>query len=267
MSVLAGRGFDGRDSETSAPVALVNEALARQLWPDQTPLGRRVRLSPQGPPLEVVGMVANTKLLMLWEEPRPLLLRPIAQDVPGSGVIHIVSPMDPDGLADSVRRAMQSVDASITPYDIQTMTRHLDGGNGFLLFRVGAVIAAVFGLLGVVLASTGVYGVMACHVSQRTVEFGVRMAMGADRRIILRDVLTRGAWLAAIGISLGVAIAASVARLMRTVLLGVSPYDPTIYAVLSVALAAVCLTASLIPARRATSIDPDRGASCVLRKR
>ena len=256
VSVLAGRGFDGRDSETSAPVALVNEALVRQLWPDQTPLGRRVRLSPQGPALEVVGMVANTKLLMLWEEPRPLLLRPIAQDAPGSGVIHIVSQLDPDRLADSVRRALQSVDASITPYDVQTMTRHLDGGNGFLLFRVGAVIAAAFGLLGVILASTGVYGVMACHVSQRTVEFGVRMAMGADRTLILRDVLTRGAWLAAIGISLGIAIAASIARLMRTVLLGVSPYDPAIYVALSVALAAVCLAASLIPARRATSVDP-----------
>ena len=98
VSVLAGRGFDGRDSETSPPVALVNEALARQLWPEQTPLGWRVRLSPQGPALEVVGMVANTKLLMLWEEPRPLLLRPIAQNVPGSAVIHIVVSWIPTGL-------------------------------------------------------------------------------------------------------------------------------------------------------------------------
>jgi ABC-type antimicrobial peptide transport system permease subunit len=134
------------------------------------------------------------------------------------------------------------------------MSRYLGGGNGFFLFRIGAAIAGGFGLLGL-LASTGVYGVMACHVTQRATEFGVRMAMGADRGAILRDVLLRGARLAAIGTSSGLLAAAGVARFLRVVL-GVNPFDPATYVTLALVLAAVCLLAAFVPAWRATAVDP-----------
>jgi len=256
VPVRSGRAFDERDNERSTPVGIVNEMLASQMWPGSNPIGRRVRMEDNGPWIDIIGVVANSKLMVVWETPRPLLLRPLAQQVPGSAAMEVVMSVAPGPLTDTVRRTIQAADTNVTPYDLQTMARYLNGGNGFMVFRVGAVVAGAFGLLGLVLASTGVYGVMACHVSQRTTEFGVRMAMGADRRIILRDVLARGAWLAAVGAALGALIAASVARLMRTLLLGVSPFDPGIYIGLSLALGLVCILASLIPARRATAVDP-----------
>jgi predicted permease len=256
IPLRSGRSFDASDDAQSRPVAIANEALARQLWSDSQAIGRRVRLEAGGPAIEIVGVVANTKLMMLWESPRPLLLRPLAQSPSGSAVLHIVADGPPVAVADTVRRTLQAFDENVTPYDIQTMSRYLDGGNGFFLFRVGAAIAGGFGLLGLLLASTGVYGVMACYVTQRTTEFGVRMALGADRGAILRDVLFRGARLAAVGTALGLLVAAGVARFLRVVLLGVNPFDPVTYLALALVLAAVCLLAAFVPAWRATAVDP-----------
>jgi macrolide transport system ATP-binding/permease protein len=256
IALRSGRSFDPRDDERSRPVAIVNEALARQLWPDSNPIGRRVRLELDGPEIEIVGVVANTKLIMLWESPRPLLLRPLAQNPSGSAVMQVVADAPPAAVADAVRRTLQALDQSVTPYDIQTISRYLGGANGFFLFRVGAAIAGGFGLLGLLLASTGVYGVMACYVTQRTSEFGVRMAMGADRGAILRGVLFRGARLAVTGTAFGLLAAAVVARFLRVVLLGVNPFDPVIYTTLSLVLVAVCLLAAFVPAWRATAVDP-----------
>ena len=256
IALRSGRSFDERDDERSKPVAIANEALAQQLWPDSNPIGRQVRLDPDGPAIDIVGVVANTKLIMLWESPRPLLLRPLAQSPSGSAVMQIVAAAPTAVLADTVRRTLQAIDQSVTPYDIQTMSRYLGSANGFFLFRVGAAIAGGFGLLGLLLASTGVYGVMACYVAQRTTEFGVRMAMGADRGSILRDVLLRGARLAAIGTAVGLFVAAGVARFLRVVLLGVNPYDPLTYLSLALVLVAVCLLAAFVPAWRATAVDP-----------
>jgi predicted permease len=256
IAVHAGRSFDERDDERSKPVAIANQALAEQLWPGGNAIGRRVRLEPGGPPIEIVGVIANTKLIMLWESPRPLLIRPLAQHPSGSAVLQIISDRPSAALADTVRRTLQALDQNVTPYDVQTMTRYLDGGNGFFLFRVGAMIAGGFGLLGLLLASTGVYGVMACYVTQRTTEFGVRMALGAERGAILREVLVRGGYLAATGTVFGLLVAAAIARFLRVVLLGVSPFDPATYVTLAFVLIAVCLAAAFVPAWRATAVDP-----------
>jgi predicted permease len=256
IALRSGRSFDDRDDERSKPVAIANEALAQQLWPDSNPIGRQVRLDPDGPAIEIVGVVGNTKLVMLWESPRPLLLRPLAQSPSGYAVMQIVAAAPTAALVDTLRRTLQAIDQSVTPYDVQTMSGYLGGANGFFLFRVGAAIAGGFGLLGLLLASTGVYGVMACYVSQRTTEFGVRMAMGADRGAILRDVLFRGVRLAAIGTAAGLLLAAGVARFLRVVLLGVNPFDPFTYVTLALVLAAVCVLAAFVPAWRATAVDP-----------
>jgi predicted permease len=256
IALRAGRSFDVRDDEQSRPVAIVNEALAQQLWSDSNPVGRRVRLDPNGTAIEIVGVVANTKLMMLWESPRPLLLRPLAQSPSGWAVMQVVTAGPPAAVAEAIRRTLQAFDQTVPPYDIQTMSSYLSGGNGFFLFRVGAVIAGGFGLLGLLLASTGVYGVIACYVTQRTTEFGVRMAIGANRGAILREVLLRAARLAAIGTAVGLLGAAGVARFLRVVLLGVNPYDPLTYLSLALVLAAVCLLAAFVPAWRATAVDP-----------
>ena len=136
------------------------------------------------------------------------------------------------------------------------MSVHLDHGSAFFIFRVGAFITGVFGGMGLLLASIGLYGVIAYHVSQRTNEIGVRMALGARAADIIRDVLLRGGRYALIGIAIGVLLAGALAQMLRTLLVGVSPFDPLTYAAVVVLLLTVSLLASFVPARRATALDP-----------
>jgi ABC-type antimicrobial peptide transport system permease subunit len=136
------------------------------------------------------------------------------------------------------------------------MDDYLEYGGAFLLFRVGALVTGAFGVLGLILSSIGLYGVVAFDVTQRTHDIGVRLALGAPRRGILRDVVLRAAWLAGSGAVLGVAIAAGLTRLLRPMLLGVSPLDPITYGRTALLLMAVCLVAALVPARRAAAASP-----------
>ena len=138
----------------------------------------------------------------------------------------------------------------------QSMADYLEYGQAFLIFRIGALFAGVFGVLGLILASIGLYGVVAYDITQRTHEIGVRMALGALRADILREVVSRGARLAVPGALLGMAMAAGVAWMLRTLLLGVSPFDPLTYGGTALLLMAVCLLASFVPARRAATASP-----------
>ena len=141
-------------------------------------------------------------------------------------------------------------------YDVRPMMEHLDNGNAFFIFRIGAFMTSLFGSMGVLLASIGLYGMIAYHVGQRTQEIGVRMALGARAGDIIRDVLARGGRFAVIGIGIGVVLAAGLAQLLKGLLLGVSPFDPVTYAAVAGLLLAICLVASFVPARRATTVDP-----------
>jgi ABC-type antimicrobial peptide transport system permease subunit len=159
-------------------------------------------------------------------------------------------------MASAVRQAIRTADPDVAIYDVRTMADHLDNGNAFFPFRLGAFVTGLFGVMGVLLASIGLYGMMAYYVSQRTQEIGVRMALGAQAGDIVRDVLVRGGRLALIGIVIGVGLAAGLARLMRTLLVDVSPFDPFTYAAVAFLLLAISLLASFVPARRATTVDP-----------
>jgi len=255
-TIVSGRPFDARDSAESQPVAIVNEALARQQWPGENPLGKRLRLAEANERVEIVGVAKDGKYILLWESPRAMLFRPLAQDSPAKATLEVITAGAPTDLATAVRLTLQAVDADVPAYGMQSMSDYLEHGQAFLIFRIGALLTGVFGVLGLVLASIGLYGVVAYDVTQRTHEIGVRMALGALHVDILREVLSRAARFAVSGTVLGLVMAAGLARLLQVMLVGVSPFDPLTYAATALLLVAICLFASFVPARRAATTSP-----------
>jgi predicted permease len=256
LGLVSGRPFDARDGADSPPVAIVNEKLAQELWPDRDPVGRRMQLLPGGPEVEIVGVVKTGKYILLWEAPRPMMFQPLAQALPFAATLEVLTVGSPGDLANAVRQALHGVDGEVPVSRLQTMSDYLENGQAFVLFRIGGLITGLFGVLGLFVASIGLYGVVAYDITQRTHEIGVRMALGALRADVLRDVLSRGARLALPGAVLGALMAAAVAWTLRTLLIGVSPFDPLTYGGTALLLLAVCLAASFVPARRAATANP-----------
>ena len=253
--ILEGRAFTDRDDAQAAPVAIVNQTLAAQLWPGQSALGRFFVL--EGTRAQVVGVVPNGKYYFVWEAPRAMAFRPLAQNTPLRATLVVRSSRPPSELIADLQRALRTVDPAVFVYDVRTMDQHLASeGGGFAAFSIGAIVTSVFGTAGLLLAAVGLYGMIAGRVSQRTKEFGVRIALGADRRAILRDVLGRAIRLASLGIVGGAALAAFAAQGLSALLLDVSPFDPLTYGLVAIVLTGVCALASFIPARRATRVDP-----------
>jgi predicted permease len=255
IPILEGRSFEDRDDGEAKPVAIVNQTLARQLWPNQTPVGRSVVVD--GSPVQVVGVVPNGKYFFIWEPPRPMVFRPLAQRVPDRATLVVRSTRDPADLTREVQRTLRDADRSVFVFDLRTMDEHLvREGGGLMAFELGAMVATIFGSAGVLLAGIGLYGMIAGRVGQRTHEIGVRIALGAGSGDILRDVLFRGARLALLGIAGGAVLAGLVAQGLRTLLFDISPFDPLTYVAVALFLIAVSLLASFVPARRAASVDP-----------
>ncbi len=254
VRLLEGRVFDARDDMASTPVVIINETLATRFWPGQTPIGRAVIID--GGRLEVVGIVQNGKYRNVGESPLGAVFRPVAQTSPATATVAIRTSGSPLDLVRAVRQALAQADPDVAVYDVRPMVEHLDNGNAFFIYRVGAFVTSLFGSMGVLLASIGLYGMIAYYVGQRTQEIGVRMALGARAADIIRDVLAQGGRFALFGIAIGIVLAAGVARLLEGLLLGVSPFDPVTYAAVAGLLIAICVIASFVPARRATTVDP-----------
>ena len=255
ISLVDGRSFDGRDIDTGKQVAIVNQTVARHFWPNQSAIGRSLVV--RGQRVEIVGVARDGKYLFIWESPRGMVYRPMAQEPTDRATLLVRSDRGRSGLMADLQGVFREVDPVVRIFDIRTMGEHLvREGGGFLAFELGAMFTGIFGIAGVLLAGIGLYGMIAGGVAQRTQEFGVRIALGAKRRSILRDVLGRAVRLASIGIAGGALLAAFAARGLRTLLLDVSPFDPVTYLVVSLLLVGVCLLAAFIPARRATRVDP-----------
>jgi putative ABC transport system permease protein len=185
-----------------------------------------------------------------------MLFRPLVQDSPAKATLEVITAAEPADLAAAVRLTLHAVDAEVPAYGMQSMSDYLEYGQAFLIFRIGALLTGIFGVLALVLASTGLYAVVAYDVTQRTHELGVRMALGALHVDILREVLSRAARFAVSGTVLGLLMAAGLARLLQVMLVGVSPFDPLTYASTALLLVAICLLASCVPARRAAIASP-----------
>jgi predicted permease len=253
IPLVAGRDFGEQDDAAAAPVAIVNEHFARRFWPDQEAVGRRFRA--QGRWRTVVGVAKAGKDNRLDEPAWPFFYLPYAQGVSERDLgVAVRTAGDPASVARAVGDAIHDVDPRLDVLQAKTLRGHTDAI--FFAQRIASILLALLGALGVFLAAMGVYAVMAYAVSQRTQEFGVRLALGASEPDLLRLVVRQGLRLAALGAALGLAASALVNRLLAGFLYGVSPYDPTALTAVPAFLALVTVLACWLPARRAARVDP-----------
>jgi putative ABC transport system permease protein len=257
IPLLRGRAIGEQDRKDSPSVAVINEAMAKLLWPGQDPIGRHFSFNKSdGRGVEVVGLTKTGKYNFIAENPRAFFYVPLSQNYLGFRVLAVRTAVLPMSLADSVERAFHTLDPDLPVSDVMSMEQSLAGANGFFLYRMGALFSSGLGTLGLLLAVVGVYGVISHSATQRSHEIGIRMAVGADRRDILRMIMSQGFGLVAIGIGIGLLIAAGFARLLRSLLLEISSMDPLTFFVVPALLLLVALVACYIPARRATRVDP-----------
>jgi putative ABC transport system permease protein len=255
--LIKGRFISPHDDERGRRVAVVNQYMAQHFWPGQDPIGKRFRSTDlKNVWLEVVGVVQDGKQTGLFSDPAGYFYVPVAQEYKSLRALQLRTAGDPSALAPLVAREIKSLDPDLPVFDVTTMERVIQGPNGFFLLRMGALFGGALGLLGLVLALVGVYGVVSYAASQRTQEIGLRMALGADRGEIMRLVLGRGLVLVAVGVAVGTACALSVSHLMANLLFSVSPVDPATFIGVPLMLGVMALAASFIPAFRATRIDP-----------
>jgi predicted permease len=254
--VVEGRGFTEADSGTAPKVAIVNETFAKRVWPGQSPLGQTFRTRKDGPPIQVIGVTATGKYLFLYEPPQLFVYFPLAQNYVSSVTLFVYTVGDPKQLFSAVREQISQLDVALPVYNATTMDSHVKYGKPLLPARLGAMLVGAFGVLGLVLASVGVYGVVSYSVGQRTREIGIRTALGAQRSQILAMILRQGMRMALIGIAIGVALSFFLLRSVNSVLYGVSSTDVVTLLIVSTLLLAVAFMASCLPAIRATRVDP-----------
>jgi putative ABC transport system permease protein len=237
-------------------VAIVNQAFADRFWPGEDPLGKRLsREGPEGPYLEVIGVVATARYWLIGEAPRPYVYQALSQRYrPDLTSLLVRTTGDPTAVAAPVRAIIGEVDPNMAAADTSRLTRLIS--FAMLPARIAAILFGLLGVLALVLASAGLYGVMSYAVSQRTHEIGVRVAIGAQRSDIMRLLLREGVILTAIGLAIGLLVALACSRVVSSLLYDISTSDPATFVGVSLILIAVALLACYIPARRATRVDP-----------
>jgi putative ABC transport system permease protein len=251
---LRGRDFNDHDTPSSPGVIIVNETLARRMEPDGNAVGKRLRMDSQGDYLEVVGVVRDVKYRQLAEKPLFFGYRPLSQAYRSAMTLHLSTVADPLAVIDQVRSEVKVLDPDLPLTNVETMQEHmrLPSAPAKLL----ALLSSAFGVLALLLAAIGLYGVMAYTVGNRTHEIGIRMALGAQTSGVRRLVIGQGMRLALTGIALGLIAAFALTRVLENVLYGVGATDPLTFITVAGLLLAVALLACFIPARRATKIDP-----------
>ena len=261
IALRQGRYFDGRDQEQSEPVTIINEAMARQYWPNENALGRRVKIGSADsnrPWLTIVGIVADVRQMGMTEAVKPEMYMPQRQIKshfffsPRDLVIR--ASVEPMSLADAIRNAVHAVDPDQPITNIRTMEEVL--GEESAQSRVSMILMGAFAALALFLAAIGLYGVLSYFVAQHTPEIGLRMALGAQAGDVLRLVLRQGLMLVFCGVALGLLGAFALTRLMKSLVFGVATADPLTFAIVPLVFCAVALVACWIPARRATNVDP-----------
>jgi predicted permease len=254
IPLVAGRAFTDSDRTNTAFVAVVNEAMAKHFWPNENALGKRFHFFDDPKLREIVGVVPNTVVNNIGEEPQPLIYLPITQDYSSFATIQVRTMGKPEAVLATVRSQVQSLDPSLAITNVQTIGEVVS--QGLWAPRMGAALLALFGGLALILAAVGVYGVLSYSVNQQTHEIGIRMALGAQPSSVLWLVIGQGLQLAAAGLALGLIGALVAMRVLASLLFGVSTHDPVTFAGVSFVLLAAAVLACYIPARRATRVDP-----------
>jgi putative ABC transport system permease protein len=255
IPVLSGRDFTDDDGRASGTVVIVNERLARAFWPQQEPIGKGVRVPEVGNlTAEVVGVVRDVKYQDLRGEASPMIYRPVLQThSTDSMVLHVRAAPEPGTLVNPIREAIQNVDRNVPLFQITTLEQQLD--ESFAETRQAALLAGTFGVLALLLSAVGVYGVTALAVSRQIRDIGIRMALGAQRRHIIRAIGTRVAALITAGVCLGLLGSFGFTGVTGTLVFGVSTGDIATFASMTALLALMSLLAFVIPVRAATRLD------------
>jgi predicted permease len=257
VPIVDGRGFTSHDTASAAQVAVVNRALALKRFGTVNVVGRHIKSGriTRNDWVEIVGLAADTRTRDLREQPAPQLFIPYAQRPNVRDLTYAIrTRQQPETIIPALRRAVAEIDPDLALADVRTQREQMD--ETMRSEHLLALLATGFGVLALLLAAVGIYGVMAYAVERRTSEIGLRLALGARREQVLRKILGESAWMAAAGCAAGLAAALGLARLMRSILYGVRPDDPLTYAGGALLLLAVALAATFLPARRAASIEP-----------
>jgi len=264
VPLLFGREVDERDTAAGAKVAMVNEAFAQYFFHGENPIGRQFHFGDEDSDvndkpelIEIVGVVANAKYDSAREQPERMVLRPILQVVGPTtfnATLQIRTRGDAASLAPSMRQAISEIDSRLPIYSVTTLAEQLQGT--LKQEQLIAQLVSFFGLLALLLASIGLYGLMAHGVVRRTREIGIRMALGADRRTIVWMVLRETMLLVIAGVIIGVPAAIAASRLIASQLFGTRPTDPLTLGLSALLLAGVAVIAGFLPARKASKVDP-----------
>lgn len=250
---LQGRDFDARDTASAPSVAIVNEPYARHFFGTRNPIGRRIGVGGK-PDMEIVGVVRATKYRTMRDESPRIVYMPFTQAPPLHSTLYVETKAAPLRLAASIRRVASNLDKDVAVYDVKTMTEQID--DSMAQERLTAWLASFFGLFALCLAATGLYGVISYNVSRRSREIGIRMALGAQRRDVLRSVLRETLLLALAGIAVGIFGALAVTRFVASLLYGLAPRDPIALGISAAIMLAIAALAGYLPASRASRVDP-----------
>ncbi len=254
IDLVAGRDFGPSETADSPRVVILNQTAASQHFPGVSALGKKVRFGEDEPWHEVVGVAADGKYRTLGESPRPFVYTAHEQDWNAMAAVVVAVAGDARPLVGPIRRTVEEIDREVPIFELKTLTEHL----AFMLFpaRMGALILGLLGLLGILLAAVGIYGVVAYSVARRRREVGIRMAVGAETRDVVRLVVGEGMRTVGIGLGLGILLALAASQLLRQFLFGINAVDPLTFVIIPTLIAAVALLANFLPARTAARVAP-----------
>ena len=252
IAIVSGRPFDQRDRPDAVRAAIVNETMARRYWAGRDPVGSTIRFSSGA--VTVIGVARDGKYQRLNEEPRNQLYLPVAQSYRPDMVLHVRTAGNPSAIVPSLQAAVRDVDPNLPLFDVRTVEDHL--GISTFVSRIAASMLGLFGVLGLLLAAVGLYGVVGFNAAQRSREIGLRVALGADRRQVVALILRDAAAVVGAGLAVGLALSFAAGRLVASQLTGVSGADPISFVGTAALLALVAASACLLPAWRAATMSP-----------
>ncbi len=254
IPLLQGRTFTDHDSADSPLVVVIDSTLARHFFPNQDPIGRHVQFSAASRPREIVGVVGGVHDTGFDREPRPTIYFPYLQSGDQTMSLVVRTSSTPAAILPAIKNAIWSVDKNQPVFNVKTMDVIISGVVSAP--RLALILLGIFAALALALAAMGIYGVIAYSVVQQTREFGIRMALGAQRKDVFSQVVGQGLLLVGAGVAAGIAGSLALTRFLSSLLYGVEPTDPLMLAAVSILVAIVAVTASYLPARRATKVDP-----------
>jgi len=254
IPLAAGRDIDARDTETSQPVAIVNQSFAKRYWPNQNALGKRIVTDISNKTFVVVGVTRNSSVTNLNADPGPFLYLPLYQVYRPELTVCVRTSGDPLTFASSIENTVHELNPELPVFQVTTLKANLQLGT--VATRIAGTFVGAFGVLALVLAAVGVYGVISYTTRQRTSELAIRLAFGAERREVFRLVLGQGLRLALMGISIGLVVSIALTRFLKGLLFGVDSTDLATFFTVSILLCLVSLAACFMPAWRATQVDP-----------